>query len=56
MRFGGTDVTWRQRRDLEAVAVRLGIEGSCAMQDFFCNGEARDGGKRAGVQWTLANN
>jgi hypothetical protein len=48
--------TWRRWCDLEAVAMRLGIEGSYAMRDFFYNGEERDGGERAGVQWTLVNN
>jgi hypothetical protein len=41
---------------MEVVAVRLGIEGSCAMRDFFYNGEERDGDERAGVRWILANN
>jgi hypothetical protein len=43
-------VIWRRRYDLEAAAMQLGIEGSCAMRNFFCNGEERDGGERAGVQ------
>jgi hypothetical protein len=43
------DTTWRRRCDLEKAVVRLGIEGSYAMLDFFCNGEERDGGERAGV-------
>jgi hypothetical protein len=55
-RLEGGSAIWRRRHDLEAVAMRLGIEGSYAMRDFFYNGEERDGGERAGVQWILVNN
>jgi hypothetical protein len=45
----------RRRCDLEAAVVRLGIEGSCAMRDFFYNGR-REMEARTRVQWTLSNN
>jgi hypothetical protein len=57
-RLEGGGVIWRHRHDLEAArrrcdleaaVVRLGIEGSCAMRDFFYNGEKRDGGEDMGT-------
>jgi hypothetical protein len=56
-RLEGGGMIWRRRRDLEvarqrcdleAATVRLGIEGSCAMRDFFIMGRRGMGARGQG--------
>jgi hypothetical protein len=51
--WGGRRHDWGSTRERP----RAGLsDGSCDVRILFCNGEEREGGERAGVEWILANN